>query len=581
VGDQKEQGRKPVKQATGPAPENIDYNQSDFNCNIDAQHNTKFGLNVLYTNADSLLNKTTELLALITDQNPDIIGVTEVVPKNAATPVIEAEITLEGYECFHNLVKAKRGVCLYVRKSLDPIAHDDLCNRQGEESVWCTVKLASRDSLLIGCVYRSPNSSVENDSAINEILVQASKLPFSHFLVLGDFNHPELDWKSVGPQHSGFLFMESVRDSFFYQHVIEPTHYRPGCRPSTIDLIFTNEEGMVKEVDYLAPLGKSHHVTLRFCFNCYHYAAGQQGSRYIYDRGDYVKLRHIIGDIDWDKEMCAKSIDQCWDIVEKKLKAAIKLCIPKRRVTSGRSHRKPLWLNGRALDKVRKKRHAFQRYLETREGEDYKAYAKARNQVKWEIKKAMKEFEKKIAQEAKSNPKAFYKYAQSKLKTRVTVSDLKQPDGSLTTSDFEKAETLNSFFSSVFTQENTEELPTFEHRQFAAPLQGVDISVEDVRKKLTGLKVSKSPGPDGIHPRVLKELSDELSIPLQHIFVKSVSEGILPQAWKDGHVSPIFKKGSRSVAGNYRPVSLTAIVCKLLEGFVRDAVLKHMSVITC
>jgi ribosomal protein S20 len=334
---------------------------------------------------------------------------------------------------------------------------------------------------------------------------------------------------------------------------------------------------MVNDVKHLAPLGKSHHVTLSFRFSCYHYAAGPQGSRYIYDRGDYSKLRHIIGSIDWDKELSTKSVDQCWDIVEKKLKAAVKLCVPKRRVTSGRSHRKPLWMNGKALDKVRKKRQAFQRYLETQEGKEYKEYAKFRNQAKWEMKKAMKEFERKIAQEAKANPKAFFKYAQSKLKTRVSVSDLKKPDGSLTSNSFEKADTLNSFFSSVFTQEDAGNLPVFDNREYQTPLDNVNITVEEVRKKLSSLKVAKSPGPDGIYPRVLRELSVELSVPLHRIFVMCLSEGVIPQPWKDGHVSPIFKKGSRSVAGNYRPVSLTAIVCKLMEGFIRDAVLKHMT----
>ena len=398
---------------------------------------------------------------------------------------------------------------------MSPIAHDELCNRPGDESVWCTVKLANSDKLLIGCVYRSPNSSVENDSAINQTIVEASALSNSHLLVVGDFNHPELDWKTVSshpnPIHPASVFMECVRDSYLYQHVSEPTHYRPGCTPSTIDLVCTNEEGMVNDVKHLAPLGKSHHVTLSFRFSCYHYAAGPQGSRYIYDRGDYSKLRHIIGSIDWDKELSTKSVDQCWDIVEKKLKAAVKLCVPKRRVTSGRSHRKPLWMNGKALDKVRKKRQAFQRYLETQEGKEYKEYAKFRNQAKWEMKKAMKEFERKIAQEAKANPKAFFKYAQSKLKTRVSVSDLKKPDGSLTSNSFEKAETLNSFFSNVFTQEDAGNLPVFDNREYQTPLDNVNITVEEVRKKLSSLKVAKSPGPDGIHPRVLRELSVESS----------------------------------------------------------------------
>jgi len=58
-----------------------------------------------------------------------------------------------------------------------------------------------------------------------------------------------------------------------------------------------------------------------------------------------------------------------------------------------------------------------------------------RNQTKWECRKAQKEFEKKLAKESKKNPKAFYKYAQSKLKTRTGIAHLAREDGSLTTTE--------------------------------------------------------------------------------------------------------------------------------------------------
>ena len=56
-----------------------------------------------------------------------------------------------------------------------------------------------------------------------------------------------------------------------------------------------------------------------------------------------------------------------------------------------------------------------------------------------------------------------------------------------------------------------------------------------------------------------------------------MKEGILPQQWKLQEVHPLFKKGDRSSPGNYRPVSLTSIVCKVFEGFIRDALFKHFS----
>ena len=81
-----------------------------------------------------------------------------------------------------------------------------------------------------------------------------------------------------------------------------------------------------------------------------------------------------------------------------------------------------------------------------------------------------------------------------------------------------------------------------------------------------------------MHPRVLSELRTVLVSPLLVIFQTSVRTGSLPAAWKDANISAIHKKGNKHIAGNYRPVSLTSIVCKLLESFVRDALIEYMKV---
>ena len=87
----------------------------------------------------------------------------------------------------------------------------------------------------------------------------------------------------------------------------------------------------------------------------------------------------------------------------------------------------------------------------------YTEFCKARNQVRKMTRKLQKQFEMKLAAEAKSNPKAIWKYINSKSKTRVGVSELNtdpaDPTSKLTTSDKEKAEVLGQFFSSVFTTE--------------------------------------------------------------------------------------------------------------------------------
>jgi len=90
------------------------------------------------------------------------------------------------------------------------------------------------------------------------------------------------------------------------------------------------------------------------------------------------------------------------------------------------------------------------------------------------------------------------------------------------------------------------------------------------------LNGSKSAGADGFHPRVPKELSSAINVPLQIIFSKSIMEGTLPEAWKDASITPTHKKGSRISRGKYRPVSLTSVIGKIMESIFRDKLVNHM-----
>ncbi|KAK6180925.1 hypothetical protein SNE40_008890 [Patella caerulea] len=87
---------------------------------------------------------------------------------------------------------------------------------------------------------------------------------------------------------------------------------------------------------------------------------------------------------------------------------------------------------------------------------------------------------------------------------------------------------------------------------------------------------TKSPGPDNLHPKVLKELADVLKLPLSKLYRKSVDEGVLPEHWKAANITPLYKKGSKKKAFNYRPISLTSIVIKVLESILIDAIIKHL-----
>ncbi|KFQ43665.1 RNA-directed DNA polymerase from mobile element jockey, partial [Nestor notabilis] len=102
------------------------------------------------------------------------------------------------------------------------------------------------------------------------------------------------------------------------------------------------------------------------------------------------------------------------------------------------------------------------------------------------------------------------------------------------------------------------------------------VGEDQVRDHLKNLNMHKSEGPDEIHPRVLKELVNEVAKPLSIIFEKSWQSGEVPDNWKKGNVTPIFKKGKVEDPGNYRPASITSVSGKILEQILLENVLRHM-----
>ena len=127
----------------------------------------------------------------------------------------------------------------------------------------------------------------------------------------------------------------------------------------------------------------------------------------------------------------------------------------------------------------------------------------------------------------------------------------------------------------MFTNNNDTILPEFQDRTDVV-LNKIEVSLSNVEERLSRLDGDKAQGFDGINPMVLKNCAKSWSKPIYNIISKSFKTGTVPKEWRMANVSPIHKSGSKMDAGNYRPVSLTSVVCKVMEGIIRDAVMEHL-----
>ena len=165
-----------------------------------------------------------------------------------------------------------------------------------------------------------------------------------------------------------------------------------------------------------------------------------------------------------------------------------------------------------------------------------------------------------IADSAKTNPKPFWSHVRRRLKTKEGIAPLLENPEDKSTMKFwdeEKANILQKQFCSVFTREPEGDVPSIPSRRNCT-LDKIIIAAKMVKEEIDEINENKSCGPDNIHPKILKEFSDFIALAIALLLNKTMDKGKIPRDWKRAFVSAIYKKGSKSVAENYRPISLTS-----------------------
>ena len=417
----------------------------------------------------------------------------------------------------------------------------------------------NKTPLNVCLVYRSPNSNTDNDNSLNKVIEQTKR----GSVIFGDFNMPKVG----NPELSARLpLIETAENKFLRQIVDFKTHIKGGL----LDLCFTDLADNVISIEDIGNLSNSDHCIIKLVMN--NSPKFNKTSELVRDwrKGDQIGLVNHVKNIDFPGIFQGKNANECWESLKEETERALDRYVP---LAPRRKPGDPPWLTQGVKRITRKKNRYWKRFAKNRSADNFVRFKEVEKECKRAVHNAKRNFEKKIADSGNKRP--FNSYVKSKTKSRQNVGPLKVNDR-LVTENGDMAQELNNFLTSVFTREGPGPLPSCDKLPSASVLTDMHISSETVKKKIMKLKPGSAPGPDKITAGFLIENVDAMAPALAVIFNKSLETGVVPEDWKTANVTPIFKKGSKSKPGNYRPVSLTPIPCRLMESCMRDVMVDHL-----
>ena len=297
-------------------------------------------LKVLCLNADTLTNKMAEFNYLVQNQTPHIIGVSEVLPKHFNSKIYTEEFQIDGYEMIphRNVADNKgRGSILYIKNTITYKYLELDKDNVFDENITIEIPLTGNDTLICALMYRRGLSNAENNQNMINIFTKLSDINPSHLLIMGDMNFNDINWdnltcKTTNKDDINYKFLECIRDCYLFQHVNENTRQRGEDNPSMLDLIFTNEEYMIPSVEYLSPLGKSDHSTLKFEIIC---KLDKKPPKIVtqINKGNYKQMKEALASVDWEEHMNADlDVNELWKIFTDKYYTVEKDYIPTKTV---------------------------------------------------------------------------------------------------------------------------------------------------------------------------------------------------------------------------------------------------------
>ena len=477
------------------------------------------------------------------------------------------------------------------------------------ELVSAKVQVVGAKPLLIAAYYRPSEHDQVSAEELKKSLARIDQSK-SHVWVLGDFNYPKFSWEDNQPsikQNCPNLdmyqdFVSTINDNCLTQMVSDPTREN-----NILDLFLTNNPTFVDTVSVVP--GISDHETVIAVVKLRQTIQKMKPTTVrIYSKANWEGMRHDM--LEFQASFLStcegKNTEQLWQEFKGEIDQIVSTHVPTKTL---RGKKNLPWVTQELRRKMNLPDHLYQVQKNSGKDKDRQKFKKVKYEVDNMIKTSHSSYLDNIvgiiddsdpAENARPNTKKLFSYLKNCRQDSQGSAPLKE-NSKTCTDNVKKANLLNAQFQSVFTpksplqlkqlcQKRVQDLhdagnysqdmsqPLDDIRNKYSNMPDLKISVNGIIKLLQGLKPDKAPGRDQIRPLLLQKLCREIAPTLQVIFSKSLEEGSLPSEWLKANVSPIFKKGEKSDPANYRPISLTCILCKIFEHIVASNVVKHLDV---
>ena len=262
------------------------------------------------------------------------------------------------------------------------------------------------------------------------------------------------------------------------------------------------------------------------------------------------------------------------DTLQKDLEKIIEDCVPSKH-SSTRSNQP--WFNTATKRVLRRKSRAFKKARRTNKERDWRRFQRLKKEAQLTCRRAYYKFTYDVihSDPASRRNKKLGALIKSKRLDNLGVAPLKDR-GFIHCDPRTKANILNRQFTSVFSTDDGSRLPDLPDVHHPV-MEDITVCQNGIIKLLRNLKAFTASGPDDIPTKLLKETAVEISPAVTLLLQASIQQGRVPSQWKKANIVPLFKKGSRSSPANYRPISLTSVLCKLCEHIIHCSIIHHLT----